>query len=84
VNLFFLYANRFPEGRAREKSLYRAYVILRDSIGNSVQAHKALAYLMREYPDTLLPQQSIPQAQKKAELQPQAQPQIGDKLFVPT
>lgn len=84
VSLFFLYANRFPEGKAREKSLYQAYVILRDSIGNSVQAHKALAYLMREYPETLLTRQPIPQAQKKAALQHPMQSQPVNELFVPT
>jgi membrane associated rhomboid family serine protease len=79
---FFFYATRFPEGKAREKSLYRAYVILRDSIGNSIQAHKALAYLMREYPETLLAQLQISQAQKKAELHSSVQPQPTSDLFI--
>ena len=82
VSLFYLYVNRFPEGKAREKSLYRAYIILGDSIGNSVQAHKALAYLMREYPETLLVQQTIPQPQKTSELQSPVQPQPVNELFV--
>jgi membrane associated rhomboid family serine protease len=84
VSLFFLYANRFPEGKAREKSLYQAYIVLRDSIGNSIQAHKALAYLTREYPETLLTQQQAPQTQKWAELHSSSsvQPQPANDHFV--
>lgn len=87
VNLFFLYANRFPEGRAREKSLYRSYVLLRDSLGNDIQAHKALAYLTREYPETLLMRQQAQTAQKAAEYKSEvgapSQTQTVEELFIP-
>ena len=81
VNLFFQYANRFPEGKAREKSLYRSYIILRDSMENDIQAHKALAYLTREYPETLLTRQAQAAAQKSPEIQSKAQP--IEEFFVP-
>ena len=83
VSLYFLYANRFPGGKAREKSLYRSYVLLRDSIGNHIQAHKALAYLTREYPETLLTRQATAGAQRTPEIQSQSQSQPVEELFIP-
>jgi hypothetical protein len=87
VNLFFVYANRFPGGRAREMSLVRSYVILRDSIGNDIQAHKALAYLTREYPENMLMRRQAQTVQKtagyKPEVEAQSKPQPMEELFVP-
>ena len=87
VNMFFLYANRFPEGRAREKSLYRSYVLLRDSIGNDIQAHKALAYLTREYPETLLMRRQAQPEPKTGEIRlgvpAPSQSQAVEELFIP-
>jgi outer membrane protein assembly factor BamD (BamD/ComL family) len=87
VSLFILYANRYPGGRAREKALYRSYVILRDSIRNDIQAHKALAYLTREYPDTLLTRRQAQAAREAAEgtsgIQVPSQAQAVEELFIP-
>lgn len=83
VSLFVLYANRFPEGKAREKSLYQAYVLLRDNIRNDVQAQKALAFLSREYPDTLLSRQAGPDVKSGPATEVKQQPQEVNELFVP-
>ena len=83
VDMYFLYSNRFPTGKAREKSLYRSYVLLRDRIQNEVHAEKALVYLKGEYPNSrfLSLQSKIPSASPGTETPSQGEPFGG--LFVP-
>ncbi len=52
VSLYMMYANQYPSGRARERSLVQSYVLLRDRVGDSGKAVQMLAYLKREYPDS--------------------------------
>jgi membrane associated rhomboid family serine protease len=83
VSLFVLYANRFQEGKAREKSLYRAYVLLRDSIRDDASARMALAFLEREYPDTILTRQPAPPVEPALSPEVRPLPQPVNELFVP-
>jgi len=41
----------YPQGSIRPKAVYRAYLILKNEIGNDKLANSALAFLRREYPD---------------------------------
>jgi membrane associated rhomboid family serine protease len=52
VALYMMYANHYPSGKARERSLFQSYVTLRDQVGDTERAGKALDFFRREYPDS--------------------------------
>ena len=60
VKLYVRYANRFPNGRAREKALFRAAVLLRDGLKNEDQAQNAFAFFKIQYPGSKYLDPSVP------------------------
>ncbi|MDM7925855.1 MAG: rhomboid family intramembrane serine protease [bacterium] len=61
VSLYMMYANQYPSGRAREKSLTQSYFLLRDRVGDAGKAAQMLEYLKREYPDSGFALQAQPE-----------------------
>ena len=51
VNVLRSCIKLYPQGIMRPKAVYRAYLILKNEIGNEKLANSALAFLQREYPD---------------------------------
>ncbi|MBN2201439.1 rhomboid family intramembrane serine protease [bacterium] len=52
VSLYMMYANQYPSGRARERSLFQSYILLRDRVGDSGKAAQMMDFLKREYPES--------------------------------